>query len=113
MAKTTATTLKQVREKLHPDTASYREGVFTIRDEFFYTHGRTAEHLVKQVLSQFPTAVIHDSGEVWKAFRGGASTAQSSHWFVKFSVPDAASDNYDGESIRVDARPRVGRDGGL
>ena len=34
----------------------------------------------------FPNAEILESGEVWKDFRGGASVAQQSHWFVKFTV---------------------------
>lgn len=79
-------TLKQVREQLNPDSASCRAGVFTVREGFFYTHGRTADDLVARVLKAFPTATIFDSGEVWKAFRGDASVAQSSHWFVSFAV---------------------------
>ncbi len=81
------TTLKQVREALHADTYSVKHNVFTVRDEFFYTHGRTAEHFVADVKKAFPDVIILDSGEVRKPFRGGASTAQSSHWFVKFTFP--------------------------
>lgn len=78
-------TLKEIREKLDFDTYSVRNGVFTVRKEFFYTHGVTAEHHVKKVLSVFPDAKIVDCGEVWKPFRGGESTANNSHFFVKFT----------------------------
>ncbi|MCR4301815.1 MAG: hypothetical protein NUV51_09410 [Sulfuricaulis sp.] len=81
------TTLKQVRNALSADTYSAKNGVFTVRRGFFYTHGRTAESFVEAVKRAFPAAVILDSGEVWKAFRGGATTANQSHWYVKFTFP--------------------------
>lgn len=78
-------TINDVRNRLSADTISKRNGVFTVRMGFFYSHGRTAENLVAAVKSALPTAVILDSGEVWKAFRGGASTANQSHWWVTFT----------------------------
>jgi len=84
-----ATTLKQVREKIiTADSHSVKAGVFTIRRGFFYTNGYTAEKFAQRVKEAFPTAVILESGEIWKPFRGGASVASQSHWFVKFSVPE-------------------------
>lgn len=97
------TTLKQVREAvLAADSYSVKDGVFTIREGFFYRHGRTSENLVAAVLRAFPTAIIRDSGEVWKPFRGGAKIAQSSHWFVKFTVPDKAYFDARDEAAAVD-----------
>lgn len=75
--------LTTVRE--HFPHASVRGGVFTVRDSFFYTSGRTAQDLVNEVRAVFPTAVVLDSGEVWKDFRGGAPVARQSHWWVKFT----------------------------
>lgn len=86
----TKTRLRAVRTKLNPDSASYRDGVYTVRDEFFYTHGRTADDLVADVKRAFPDATVLESGEVWKPFRGGASTANNSHWFVRFTLPEKA-----------------------
>lgn len=82
------TTIKEVKNALWGkfDTFSKRDGVFTVRREFFYTRGTHAEDKVNEVLAAFPNAKILDSGEVWKPFRGGASTANSSHWFVKFTL---------------------------
>jgi hypothetical protein len=82
------TTLKEVKEKLHFDSYSVKNGVFTVRKEFFYRMGKDTEYYRQKVLEAFPNVKIVDSGEVWKAFRGGASVANSSHWFVKFTFED-------------------------
>lgn len=78
-------TLKEVKEKLSFDTYSVKAGVFTVRKEFFYTMGKTTLYYEKTIKNAFPDAVIVDSGEVWKSFRGGASVANSSHFYVKFT----------------------------
>lgn len=80
-------TTTQVAGLIHSDSVSKRNGVFTVRKGFFYRHGYTSDMLVDAIKALIPTAVIVDHGEVWKAFKGGAATAQSSHWFVKFTVP--------------------------
>lgn len=82
------TTLKQIKEKIHADSYSVKNGVFTLRRTFFYRMGKDANNIRLAVLDAFPNAVIIDNGEVYKAFRGGSSVANSSHWFVKFSVPE-------------------------
>jgi len=80
------TTLKQVKELLKASSYSKKGDVFTVRRGFFYTHGKTSQDFVNDVLTAFPEAKVVDSGEVWKPFRGGASVTASSHWFVKFTV---------------------------
>ena len=79
-------TANQVREILNADTCSLKAGVYTARWGFFYRHGGSAEVKCNRVKAVFPAALIHDSGEVWKAFNGGASVANQSHWFVKFAL---------------------------
>jgi hypothetical protein len=79
-------TIKELEEKIHADSYSIRNGIITLRWEFFYTHGVTTAHKERLVMTMFPTAKILDSGEVWKRFNGRSSTANSSHWFVKFTV---------------------------
>lgn len=81
-----------VQECLSVDQVSLRYGVFTVRRGFFYTHGFTADGLVANVKAAFPNACIIDSGEVWKPFRGSASVAQQSHWFVKFTLNEIEGD---------------------
>lgn len=76
----------QVRELIPGITVSKKDGVFTVRRGFFYSHGGSAEKFAERVKSAIPNATILDCGEVWKPFRGGASVANSSHWWVKFSL---------------------------
>ena len=86
----TALTVKQVRDLISVDTLSLKNGVFTARRGFFYTHGGSSEKLAARIQAALPQAVILDQGEVWKAFRGGASVANQSHWFVKFTLGNEA-----------------------
>jgi hypothetical protein len=81
-----ANILSIVREKVLADTYSVKGGVFTLRKGFFYSNGGDADKFSARVTAAFPDAVILDCGEVWKAFRGGASVAQQTHWFVKFTL---------------------------
>ena len=82
-------TVKQVRDVLDysVDTVGKnKDGEIVVRKGFFYTHGTTAESFAEYVVRKLKAAglspVLEDSGEVWKPFRGGATTAQSSHWFA-------------------------------
>lgn len=76
----------EIRDSIGADTIGQSKGVYTVRRGFFYTHGYTAEKMVEAVKHFVPNAVIVDSGEIWKNFRGGDSVAQGSHFFVKFSI---------------------------
>ncbi len=86
----TAFTLKHIKDAIHADSYSVKDGVFTLRRTFFFTSGRTAEGFAAAIKVAFPTAILLEQGEVWKRFSGGASVANSSHWFVKFRVPASA-----------------------
>jgi hypothetical protein len=70
------------------DTVSHKNGVFTVRREFFYTNGYTSVKLAETIMAAIPGAEPIDHGEVWKPFRGGESTRNSSHWWVKFTTPN-------------------------
>ena len=85
--------MKKVREALEGvvDTVGKNKvGNLVVRREFFYTHGYTAEKFVQAVSAALNKADILyrvvDSGETWKAFRGGASTANQSHWWVEIQL---------------------------
>jgi len=79
-------TMKEIKENLSSfSTHSVKNGIFTVRKAFFYTHGKNAQDFVIRVKTAFPEAIIVDSGQVWKDFKGGASVANQSHWFVKFT----------------------------
>lgn len=68
------------------DTVSVRNGVYTARRGFYYTHGRTADALADAVRRAIPGATVTGSGEHWAPFRGGQSVRDGSHWFVSFTV---------------------------
>jgi hypothetical protein len=82
---------REVKVKLkesgvHPSTLSKRGGVFTARRSFFYTHGKTSEMFANDIKKALPNAEIIEHQEQWRAFRGGASVADQSHWWVKFKI---------------------------
>jgi len=79
-------TIKQIEELISADSISLRNGVFTARHGFYYRHGGSAESYAAQVIAAVPGAVLVDEGEHYAAFRGGASVANQSHWWVKFTV---------------------------
>ncbi len=79
--------LQDIQHALACDTISRKSGVITVRWGFYYTHGRDENTYLARVLNAFPGASIADSGQVWKAFRGGASIANQSHFWVKFEMP--------------------------
>ena len=72
----------------HFDTLSYKLGVWKYREGFFYTFGQSSDKLAAKILKalqQFDCQVI-EHHEIWKPFRGNASTANSSHWLVVFTL---------------------------
>lgn len=86
--------MKEVKEKLlgyFDEVSKKKNGNFVARKGFFYTHGATAKQHEDFVKKAFPDCEIIDSQEVWKAFRGGASLAHQSHWFVEFTFPKELS----------------------
>ncbi|CAB4144040.1 hypothetical protein UFOVP466_18 [uncultured Caudovirales phage] len=84
-ANTKTPTASQVSERIGGEVTK-RAGVFTYRRGFFYRNGVTSQDVVDMVKAAYPDAVVVDSGEVWRAFKGGASTAKSSHCWVTFTL---------------------------
>lgn len=78
-----------IKEQLYADTLSFKNGVYTARWGFFYTHGRTSEKYAAKVKAIFPEAIILDFGKHWAPFRGGASIGRSSHFWVKFKLEES------------------------
>ena len=86
-----AIVLTQLRNKIHCDMISKkRNGNIIFRNEFYYRHGKTAfdneTDISKQLREHNFNFKLINSGEVWKAFNGGASTANSSHWWVEVKI---------------------------
>ena len=80
--------MEEMQQKICADALSKRQGIYTARDEYFYRHGKTEQDLVNKIKAVFPNANIIEAGDHWAPFRGGASVARSSHWFVKFTISE-------------------------
>ena len=65
---------------------SFYKGVWTVREGYFYRHGKSEVDLAAKVKRVLPEANVLDSGDHFAAFNGGASLRKSSHFWVKFSV---------------------------
>ena len=78
--------LQEIKHLVGADTISRKENVITIRKSFYYRFERSTQTFVDMVKKYFPQATILDCGENYAPFRGGASIANSSHWFVKFQL---------------------------
>lgn len=85
--------LNELREVLgihDPEALTKYRGVYTYRVGFFYTFGRDHRKVRDDLVAAFNKAnidaVILDSGEQWKPFRGGDTLKQGSHWWVKFQI---------------------------
>lgn len=78
--------ISDVIEKLQTASqVTLRNGIFTARWSYFYTHGATAEMYADKVKSQIPEAHIISCGDHWAAFKGGAPVNKQSHFWVKFT----------------------------
>ena len=72
------------QEGVYPDSISIKNGIITARKGFYYRFNKTSEDWRGIIANALPEANIIDSGEKWVPFRGGASIANQSHWYVKF-----------------------------
>lgn len=82
-------TVKQVRAVLegHADSIGRnKDGHIVLRRGFFYTNGMSGEKFADSAMKRLAAAGIQtrlvDADCIWKAFRGGASVAQGSHFKV-------------------------------
>ncbi len=82
----TKVTAPKVAKLTGVDSVSKRGDVFTARIGFYYPSGRTSQELADRITEAIPAATIIDHGEIWKPFRGDATVAQGSHWWVTFTI---------------------------
>ena len=67
-----------------------REGNLIFRRGFFYTNNGSAEKFAARIDNELtklniPHTIV-DKGEVWRPFKGGATTKSQSHWWVKVKL---------------------------
>jgi hypothetical protein len=74
------------------DTIGRKGDNILVRKGYFYPNDYDEDTLAAKVLSTLSSAGIKanviGSGNVWKPFRGGASTAAQSHWWVELKVDE-------------------------
>jgi hypothetical protein len=80
-------TMKSLRDAVFADSFERdRAGNFVVRRGFYFRNGGTAESFCESVIDQLESAGIKftvvNFGEHWAPLRGGASTRNSSHWYV-------------------------------
>lgn len=67
-----------------------KDGTIVVRRGYFYRHGMDSARFattVAQLLSAADLPVVMtEHGDHWTAFRGGASVANSSHFWVAFAA---------------------------
>jgi hypothetical protein len=78
--------LDKIKYAIGADTLSKSGGHYIVRKQYFYRMGNSEENLKNNVLKVFPNAKIVEIGDHYASFRGGASVAASSHFWVKFDV---------------------------
>jgi hypothetical protein len=75
------------------DLKRNKDGTYTAYKAYFYRGKNTPEGFADRIKQNLPDAVIIDSGDVWKTFKGGASVRNQSHFWVTFKVPTANETN--------------------
>jgi len=88
--------MSQLKELCVADTVGKRrDGSIILRKGFFYRHGCTAEMYGQGVLTACERIGVKvqllEVGEHYAAFRGGASVANSSHWYVVIKEAEECS----------------------
>ena len=70
---------------LHPDKLTYRKGIFTYKDSYFYLHGSIPEKLADKITAALPEVTIVDKKvnyPLWPKLAG---------FVVKFSLREEDS----------------------
>ncbi len=79
--------IRNALDALADSVSKRKDGTIVIRRGFYYRHGADAESyriaVCKKLNSTGIQYSIKDYGEKWAAFRGGASLASQSHWWVE------------------------------
>ena len=88
---TTIADIKRVAAGSIADTVGKNKaGNIVLRRGYFYRNGMDSDKFAHRVLTALADngipALIVSKGDIWKPFRGGATTANSSHFFVEVTI---------------------------
>ena len=87
------TALQQVKQALSycvDSVGKNKAGNIVVRKGYYYRNGMDADKFETQIqgilVSHKIYAQVINKGDVWKPFRGGASVAQQSHFYLELAV---------------------------
>lgn len=91
MSKEQKKKIRTVLKELNPDTiGTKKNGAILCRWGYYYRHGKTDLAFAEAVKSKLDENDIDysdiDSGDHWTSFKGGASVANSSHFWVEIKL---------------------------
>lgn len=77
----------------HTTLSKNKKGNYIIRQAFYYSNGRS-EHIIEAaLLNKYPTANVVGKGKKLTPFRGGATVANQSHYWVEFNFDTPNTNN--------------------
>lgn len=95
-AKSNASLAKSALKDHFDSVGQSKDGHIVARQGYFYSHGNDATKHAATVSAVLNKAGIKhdvvDKGDQWKPFRGGASIAQSSHFWAKVKVHESVNE---------------------
>lgn len=98
--------LKEIKNKLrdmHYDRVSLsKDGVFTIKQGYFYRHGNSPEKIWEGIQKQFPDAELVDLKDDWRAW------PKDSNFIIRFKFPGSAPEPESKPEMHEDASKSSG-----
>jgi hypothetical protein len=82
--------LNEMKQIIDCSQITLRKGVFTFRQGYFYTFGKTSKIFLNEVKKRLDDHGVKykiiDSGNKFTSFKGGEPVSKQSHWWVKLEV---------------------------
>lgn len=85
--------LKLLKYKFN--VASFKDGIYTVKDSYYWGVSKSGEQKVQKVKEIYPNAEIIDYGNHYHGFVGGVrpGSSQDSYYWVKFKLPNEVKNN--------------------
>jgi hypothetical protein len=69
------------------DEVTFSKGIWTVRQGYFYHHGRTERDLINELNNVFRDNIeVLSAGDHWDTFKGSKSVTYTSHFWIKFRI---------------------------
>ena len=84
---TKKTKLADIKSAIGCSTVSKNKaGNYIARNGYYYRHGATEDDFAERILKKIQNIEVVDTKDIWKPFKGGASVANQSHFYVEFKI---------------------------